>query len=481
MQPTPPHHLDPRLNHIPQEISRIHLIAICGTGMGALALMLKDAGYEVSGSDAGIYPPMSDLLAKSGITLYKGFHKDHLKDAELVVVGNAVRKENAEALAVGDLKLPYCSFPQAVQGLFGEGKKTVVVAGTHGKTTTSSMMAWVLEKAGLDPTFMIGGVLQNFSRNCKVGRGEYLVVEGDEYDTAFFDKYPKFLHYTPCVTLLTSVEFDHADIYRDLDHVREAFRIFLAGHDAEAAVVACSGSGVSSVAKAAPCDVIPYGEKGIWRAEVVSGVAPEVCFDVRCHGVHYGRFTLPMPGGHNVENALAVVAACHRLGIPKEKVASGLASFKGVKRRQEVKGEVEGVLVLDDFAHHPTAVKSTLKAVCSFYKGRRVVAIFEPRTNSSMRDVFQEAYTEAFEGADEVLVRMPPNPEKVPRGERFSSDRLVASLCKRGKRAKVFENADAIVAYLGQSARSGDLLLVMSNGGFEGIHQKLLDRLGHKK
>ena len=479
MQPTPPHYLHKLLNRIPEGVRRVHLIAVCGTGMGALALMLKSAGMEVTGSDAGIYPPMSDLLRENGIALCEGFRPEHIGDADLVVVGNAVRKENPEAMAVGDRGLPYCSFPQAVAGFFGVGKRTVVVAGTHGKTTTSSMMAWVLEHAGLDPSFMIGGVLHNFDSNCKVGSGDFLVVEGDEYDTAFFDKGPKFLHYDPCVTILTSVEFDHADIYRDLDHVKSAFSCFVAKHRPESAVIAGPGENVASVVAGAPCDHFFYGTQGnpCWRSEVLQDEAPQTLFRVYRQDALYGEYALSMPGGHNVENALSVIAACHRLGVDPKLVAEALATFRGVKRRQEVRGEENGVLVMDDFAHHPTAVASTLAAVRSFYKGRRLVAIFEPRTNSSMRDVFQDAYIRSFDDADVVCVRQPPHPEKVPEGERFSSEALVAALTARGKEAYLFSDADAIVAFFQGNALSGDLLMVMSNGSFEGIHGKLLAML----
>ncbi|BCS95056.1 UDP-N-acetylmuramate:L-alanyl-gamma-D-glutamyl-me so-diaminopimelate ligase [Desulfoluna limicola] len=483
MQQTPPHYLDPLLNGIPEGVRRVHLIAVCGTGMGALALMLKEAGMEVTGSDAGIYPPMSDLLRDSGITLYEGFKPEHIGDVDLVVVGNAVRKENPEAMAVGERRLSYCSFPQAVAGFFGRGKRTVVVSGTHGKTTTSSMMAWVLEYAGLNPSFMIGGVLHNFSSNCKVGEGDFLVVEGDEYDTAFFDKGPKFLHYDPEVTILTSVEFDHADIFRDLAHVMSAFSAFLARHRPEAAVVAGPGANVAHVTANAPCDVLPYGFAGkpLWRPEVLNDTAPETTFRLFHGDALFGDYSLPMPGGHNVENAVSVIAACDRLGLDSKLVAEALASFKGVKRRQEIRGEVDGVVVMDDFAHHPTAVASTLAAVRSFYRDHRLVAIFEPRTNSSMRDVFQDAYAHAFEAADLICVRTPPHPEKVPEGERFSSEALVAALNVSGKEALLFSDADAIVSFFEDNARSGDLLMVMSNGGFEGIHGKLLSMLEAKR
>jgi len=479
MQQTPPHHLDPLLNRIPEGVRRVHLIAVCGTGMGALALMLKEIGMEVTGSDAGIYPPMSDLLSESGITLREGFKAEHLGDAELVVVGNAVRKENAEAQALGERRLPYCSFPQAVAGFFGRGKRTVVVAGTHGKTTTSAMMAWVLEHAGLDPSFMIGGVLQNFSRNCKVGNGEFLVVEGDEYDTAFFDKGPKFLHYDPEVTILTSVEFDHADIYRDLSHVMASFSKFMGQHRPEAAVMAGPGANVVQVVAKVPCDVFTYGLHGqaLWSPEILSDTAPATIFRLFYKGELYGEYALPMPGGHNVENAVAVIAASHRLGLDRRGVADALASFKGVRRRQEIRGEVGGILLMDDFAHHPTAVAGTLAAVRSFYPEHRLVAIFEPRTNSSMRNVFQQAYAHAFAAADLVCVRTPAHPEKVPEGERFSSEDLVAALRASGKEAHFFSDADAIVAFCRDIARAGDLLMVMSNGGFEGIHDRLLTML----
>ena len=479
MQKTPPHHLKSSLNKIPEGVKRVHLIAVCGTGMGALALMLKEMGLEVTGSDNGIYPPMSDLLAQNGITLLEGYKAEHLGDADLVVVGNAIRKDNAEALALGERGLPYCSFPEAVAGFFGRGKRTVVVAGTHGKTTTSSMMAWVLEHAGKDPSFMIGGVLHNFSRNCKVGQGEFLVVEGDEYDTAFFDKGPKFLHYDPEVTILTSVEFDHADIYDDLADVMGSFQRFMGRHRPGAAVVSGPGTNVARVTAEAPCEVLTYGLKGepLWRPEILKDTAPATCFRLFYKGEFYGEYALPMPGGHNVENAVAVIAACHRLGLDRRVVADALASFKGVRRRQEIRGEEGGVLVMDDFAHHPTAVTSTLGAVRSFYPDRRLVAIFEPRTNSSMRNVFQDAYATAFDAADLVCVRTPPHPEKVPEGERFSSEALVAALGSSGKEAHLFPDADAIVAFCRANARAGDLLMVMSNGGFEGIHGRLLSML----
>ncbi|WP_319016582.1 UDP-N-acetylmuramate--L-alanine ligase [Desulfoluna spongiiphila] len=479
MQKTPPHHLKSSLNTIPQGVRRVHLIAVCGTGMGALALMLKEIGLEVTGSDNGIYPPMSDLLADNGITLLEGYKAEHLGDADLVVVGNAIRKDNPEALALGERDLPYCSFPEAVAGFFGRGKRTVVVAGTHGKTTTSSMMAWVLNHAGKDPSFMIGGVLQNFSRNCKVGQGEFLVVEGDEYDTAFFDKGPKFMHYDPEVTILTSVEFDHADIYDDLGDVMGSFQRFMGRHRPEAAVVAGPGSNVARVTDEAPCEVLTYGFKGesLWRPEILKDTAPATCFRLFHKGELYGEYALPMPGGHNVENAVAVIAACHRLGLDRHVVADALASFKGVRRRQEIRGEEGGILVMDDFAHHPTAVASTLAAVRSFYPDRRLVAIFEPRTNSSMRDVFQAAYATAFDAADLVCVRTPPQPEKVPEGERFSSDALVKALGASGKDAHLFPDAGGIVDFCRANARKGDLLMVMSNGGFEGIHGRLLAML----
>ncbi len=478
MPQTPPHYLNPLLNRIPDGVRRVHLIAVCGTGMGALALMLKEAGMEVTGSDTGVYPPMSDLLQDKGIPLFEGFSPDHLGDADLVVVGNAVRKENPEAMAVGARGLCYCSFPQAVAGFFGRDKRTVVVSGTHGKTTTSAMMAWVLEHAGLDPSFMIGGVLHNFSSNCKVGRGEFLVVEGDEYDTAFFDKGPKFLHYDPEVTILTSVEFDHADIYRDLDHVNEAFAALMKRMRPEAAVVAGPGDNVARIAAFASCEVFSYGDDtSAWRSEVLCDTAPETRFRLFFRDRLYGEYRLVMPGGHNVTNAVSVIATCHRLGISAPMVAEGLASFTGVKRRQEIRGEVGGVMVMDDFAHHPTAVASTLQAVRSFYADRRLVAIFEPRTNSSMRDVFQEAYAQAFDAADVICVRRPAHPEKVPDGHRFSSEALVADLIARGKRAYLFDDAMAIVTFCNAQARKGDLLMVMSNGGFEGIHGALLAML----
>ncbi len=467
-------------NKIPEHVQRIHLIAVCGTGMGALACMLKDLGYAVTGSDQHVYPPMSTFLKEKGISLSQGFQPQNLVyGPDLVVVGNAVSKDNPEVLEMCRRKLPFCSMPQAVNAFAGKGKQTILVTGTHGKTTTSSLIAWLLHAAGMGVSFVIGGILANFNSNYFLGDGEYLVVEGDEYDTAYFDKGPKFMHYDPSIAVLTSVEFDHADIFRDLDHIKKAFSTFVSGLRNDATLIAFQNdSHVDEVIRAVPCNLQRYGsEGGEWAIKPVRIAPPWTIFDVTRSHDFYGRFHTPMPGDHNLFNTLAAIAVADRLNIPKQAIREALKSFKGVKRRQEVRGTKNGIVVIDDFAHHPTAVKKTIQAIKGYYGDSRLLAVFEPRTNTSMRNIFQNVYTEAFDGADLICIRKPALLEKIPSHERFSSERLVADLNKRGLNAVYFENTQGIVDFLVEEARSGDVILVMSNGGFDNIHERLLEEL----
>lgn len=471
--------LDPNLNRIPDNARRVHLIAVCGTAMGALACMLKDLGLSVTGSDAKIYPPMSDFLAGRGIAVANGFDPAHLTPApDFVVIGNAVRRDNPEAVAVARSRLAYCSLPQALNHFAAKGKQALVVAGTHGKTTTSSLLAWVLFHAGLDPSFLIGGILGNFDSNFRLGQGRHIVIEGDEYDTAFFDKGSKFLHFDPAVAVLTSVEFDHADIFRDLDHVTDAFAAFVGKIGKDALLVAATPDPIiDTLTTGLSCEVQRYGVSGQWRTANVAIAGSGTVFDVQCNGKLFGRFQSPLMGDHNLANTLAVIAAGHRLGLSAAAMARALAAFKGVKRRQQVRGVKNGITVMDDFAHHPTAVKATIAAVRPHFTAGRLIAVFEPRTNTSMRSVFQQVYPMAFDGADRVCIRQIPLPEKVPPDQRFSSQRLVADLIGRGLDAHCFDDTDAIIAFLKQTARPGDLILVMSNGGFDDIHRRLLAAL----
>ena len=468
-------------NFIPAEVRRIHLIAVCGTAMGALACMLKDLGYLVTGSDQKVYPPISRFLAERGITVLNGFRAENLNhQPDLVVVGNAVPATNPEAVECGRLGIPFCSMPQAVKRFVAEGKATLMVAGTHGKTTTSALLAWILQVAGREPSFLIGGILKNFDSNYRLGPGPEMVIEGDEYDTAFFDKGPKFLHYAPTVTMLTSVEFDHADIYRDFGHVQSAFRRMVSSLHPGSLLLAWDGEPViDEVIADAPAAVRRYGTRSgsAWRLGQVRIDPPWTSFEVLKEGGVFGCFRTRMIGRYNLLNALAGIAAADHLGLAPAAAEEALESFEGVKRRQEVRGEKRGIAVIDDFAHHPTAVRETIVAVKSSYPGRRLIAVFEPRTQTSMRKVFQAVYPQSFEGADLICIRRIPLPEKVPEAERFSSEELVAELRRRGKAAFFFEDTDAIIDFIVASGQAGDVVLIMSNGGFDNIHERLLDSL----
>jgi len=468
-------------NSIPKHVRRIHFIAVCGTGMGALACMLKDLGFEVTGSDQNIYPPMSDFLNKRAIAVFDGFHADHLSHKpDLIVVGNAVRKDNPEALRMVEAEIPFCSMPQAVNHFISAGKEPVVVVGTHGKTTLSSLIAWLFHHAGLDPTFIIGGILENFGTNYRLGHGNYIIIEGDEYDTAFFDKKSKFLHYHPRAAVLTGIEFDHADIFHDIDHVKAAFDAFIGILTADDLLLAFDGSPhADALIYGRNCRIMTYGsaKQSCWRLGPIDIRPPWSDFLVYRQGGLFGSFSSNLMGKHNLYNALAAIAVAEEAGIPLEKIAEGLRLFSGVKRRQQVRGVVNGITVMDDFAHHPTAVCETIQAVKPFYPNGRLIAVFEPRTNTSMRAVFQDVYPESFDGADLVCIRKPPLLQKIPEAERFSSEKLVEDLKRRGKNAHYFPDTDSIIDFLLDRASSGDLILIMSNGGFDNIHERLLESL----
>ncbi len=468
-------------NHIPDNVLRIYLIAVCGTGMGALACLLKDLGFTVTGSDQQVYPPISLLLEDKGIPVLEGFDPDHITpDTDLVVVGNAVRKDNPEAVRMRELGLPFCSMPQAINHFAGFGKKSLVITGTHGKTTTSALLAWILFSAGLDPTYIIGGILKNFGTNYRVGDGPFMVLEGDEYDTAYFDKGPKFLHYDPIAAILTSVEFDHADIFRDQAAVKNAFDSFISGMSPQSTLVAFDQDPIiRELIQNRPCRIWSYGMDpgSAWRLGNQSAAPPWTHFDVIKNGGLWGRFQTRMIGEHNLWNALSAIAVADSLGISLPEISMAMKSFEGVKRRQEIRGCKNGITVMDDFAHHPTAVRETLRAVKSFYTAGRIIAVFEPRTNSSMRRVFQNDYALSFDGADLVCIRNPPLLHKIPVEERFSSELLVSDLKNRGIDAHFFPDTKTIIDFLIKAARPGDLILIMSNGGFDRIHERLLTLL----
>lgn len=454
--------------------------------MGALAGMLKARGFRVSGSDQNVYPPMSTQLAEAGIEVKVGYAPENLDPRpDLVIVGNALSRGNPEIEALLASGIPYVSFPAAFEKFFLAGKHPVVVAGTHGKTTTCSIAAWVLENAGADPSFLIGGVPRNFGRGQKLGKGEHFVVEGDEYDTAFFDKESKFLHYAPRTALVTSVEFDHADIFRDLDHVKSAFMKFMRLVPPEGVLVvnADDAGAMDCAARSgtkAPVETYALEGQADWTVSNLRWKDGRASFEVLRKGEPFSVVDLPVLGRHNLSNALGVVASlASGAGLSADAIAKGLAGFQGVKRRQEVRGEARGVTVIDDFAHHPTAVKVTLEALKAGYPDRRLWAIFEPRSASSRRKVFQQAYSEAFGAADRVVIADAYLASKLSDDQRFEPSELAAALRARGKPAEAIPSADAIVAHVVPQTRPGDILAVLSNGGFDDIHQKLLTTLAN--
>jgi UDP-N-acetylmuramate: L-alanyl-gamma-D-glutamyl-meso-diaminopimelate ligase len=456
-------------------------MGICGTGMAALAGMLKEKGFEITGSDENVYPPMSDFLASSGIPVLSGYSPDNLQSGpDLVIVGNVIRATNPEVAGVSRLRIPYVSMPQALGHFFLRNHTSLVVAGTHGKTTTSSLLATVLHSAGSLPSFMIGGIVEAFSRNYSLGQGPYFVVEGDEYDTAFFDKGSKFFHYRPDYAIITSIEFDHADIFSDLEMIKTSFRRFATLVPTSGAVIACTDDPVvAEVVQQARCRTVSYGlgDNCQWRVKDFAPGGLTSSFKVLHNRKLFGSFTIPMPGIYNALNATSVIALLHQLGFEREAIGKGLASFQGVKRRQQIRGEVNGIMVIDDFAHHPTAVKATVRALKGAWPDRRLVVVFEARTNSSRRSVFQEKYAHAFSGSDVILVREHIPLEKVLPAQQFSSEKLVEDLIAEGKTAHYFSDTAGILDYLVDQSETGDVIAILSNGGFDNIHERLLARL----
>ena len=464
---------------------KIHLIGICGTAMGALAAMLKDQGHIVTGSDLNVYPPVSDFLADHHIDIFQGYLPEHVDLAapDLVIVGNVARPDNPEAVRTVELGLEYSSLAQTLGDRFIAGKESVVAAGTHGKTTTTALLAWLLERAGADPSFLVGGLGRNFGSNYKLGQGGHFVIEGDEYDTAYFDKVPKFIHYRPKWTILTGVEFDHADIYPDLEAVKEAFRMLIRLLPPEGRLMVFSGSATAlELAQKAACPVLTYGfgPGDATRAEEVEAGDGRVSFRLFHRGENLGRFQSPLPGRHNLANTLAALGLLLEMGFRAQDLAPGLESFLGVKRRQEIIGDLGGIVVIDDFAHHPTAVRETLAALREFYPKRRLVALFEPRTNTSRRNFFQEEYARSFDPADVVVIRESTRDTGLKKEEKLDCAKLAAGLKDRGKQAHFFPETDPILDLLAEEARPGDLIAIMSNGGFDNIHRRILKLLAER-
>lgn len=478
--------------------AHVHFMGICGTAMASLAGLLHSRGYKVTGSDQNVYPPMSTQLEGLGIKIMTGYKKENLlKRPDLVIVGNVISKKYEEAQALLESDIPFTSLPQAMGALVIENRHCIVVAGTHGKTTTTALNSFIADELGLKPGFMIGGIPKNFGQSYRNAEGNWFVIEGDEYDTAFFDKVPKFIHYRPRSVILNSVEFDHADIYRDLEHVKEAFLMLLDLIPEGGVLVACEDEETirdllgrrKSVLDKKKIAIKTFGlRSGAYLASDLESVPVPIVGTQEAATRLGTRFTLtrpngrpikidiPMIGSYNVKNAIASIALWEHLGYPAEKTAPLLKGFAGVKRRQEVLGSPGGVTIIEDFAHHPTAVRETIKTVQTQYPKAHVFSVFEARSATSRRNVFQTEYADAFIDAKTQSLILPPpfNLASLPESERFSMELLLSTIQGKGVDAKVLENVDAIVSDLKSRAKAGDVILVMSNGGFDGIYQKLM-------
>jgi UDP-N-acetylmuramate: L-alanyl-gamma-D-glutamyl-meso-diaminopimelate ligase len=463
-----------------------HLIGICGTAMASLAGMLQARGHHVTGSDLNVYPPMSTMLEDLGINVSHGYKRENLTpQPDCVVIGNAIPRGNPEVEETLNRKLLYRSQAEVVKEEFIRGRHSLAVAGTHGKTTTTSIASWVMDQGGLNPTFLIGGVAQNFGSSFRVTNSDYFIIEADEYDTAYFDKGPKFMHYLPELAIVNNIEFDHADIYTDLDAVKLAFRRFMNLAPENGRLIAGWDSPnvrkvVESFGERLFTRVETFGtdSSARWQVRNADFSAGLSRFEVFCDNQFWGEFQTPLPGEFNLLNCLAVIVAADAWGLNQDQIRTALASFKNVKRRAEIRGEERGILVIDDFAHHPTAVRETLRALRARYQDRRLVAIFEPRSWSSRLAVFQEDYAGAFASADYVVIAAVFDSQKVTeKGRALDTRALIDAISQQGKPAFALPDADQIVTHIIPELRSGDVLAIMSNGGFGGIHEKILTAL----
>ena len=456
----------------------IHLIAACGTATGSLAGMLRQRGYRVTGSDSQVYPPMSTMLQEMGIDLYEGFAAEHLDPTpDLVVVGNAVSRGNPEVEAALAGKIPYLSLPEVLRDFFIRGKHSTVITGTHGKTTTTALIAHLFTACDLDPSFLVAGLPRNFDRSYRLGQGEHFIIEGDEYDSAFFAKWAKFFYYLPDTLIINNIEFDHADIYQDLAQIVKAFRQLINTVPENGLILAnAADPNINEILPDAPALVQTFGleQDAYWQAIDLESEPQGTRFTLRREGVNLGRFELPLSGTHNIRNALAGLAAGFHAGIATDKLQAALADFGGVKRRQEIVGEVDEILLIDDFAHHPTAVSLTLAGLRQAHPERRLLAVFEPASATNARALFEDRYLEAFALADTLIITRVPRPERARGDEPFSPERIVQQLRATGKTAHYLPNADSIAAHLVGETRPGDLVVFMSNGSFGGVQEKLL-------
>ena len=463
-----------------------HLIGICGTAMASLAGMLQARGHKVTGSDQNVYPPMSTQMESLGIETLNGYKVENANiGADCIVVGNAISRGNAELEEVLNRKFVYRSQAEIVKEEFIRGKRSLVIGGTHGKTTTTSIAAWVTEVGGLNSGFLVGGIVQNFGASFRVTDSDYFVIEGDEYDTAYFDKKPKFMHYLPEIAIVGNIEFDHADIYRDIHEVKFAFSRLMNLVPSNGRLIAGIDSPIvrqvlDEMRGKIFTNIETFGlsDDARWQARNLDFSGELTRFTVFKDGQSWGEFETNLIGEFNVRNCLSVIVAADAWGISQEKIREAFRTFKSVKRRVEVRGVEKGVTVIDDFAHHPTAVEETLKALKTKYKDSRLIAVFEPRSWSSRLAVFQEKYEKAFAFADYVIVAGVYNTSKASElGKVLDTEELVKDVALTGKPAFSFPDADSIVAHLAPELREGDVVAIMSNGGFGSIHDKILNIL----
>lgn len=467
------------------EARHIHVIGIAGSAMAPLAGMLRESGFRVTGSDSGVYPPASTLLDSLGISYFSLFDAEHLTPApDLVIVGNIIARGNPELEETLERKIPYRSMPEILEEVFLPGKHSIVVSGTHGKTTTTAMLAWIFHSAGKQPTFLVGGVAENFGKSYGLGRGSEIILEGDEYETAFWDRGPKFFHYHPDDLIITALEYDHADIYPDFETYKLAFRrlVNLVPRNGRVVIwgdAGQSGAALRESAAKAFCPVITYGfsAENDWVASEPEFEGDHMKFRVAQGGKVAGEFSLAASGRHNVLNALAAIIVAQGRGISVESLQKSLASFQSVRRRLDVKGEYGGILVVDDFAHHPTAVRATIEAARGRWPGRRLWAILEPRSNSMRRKVFQETLPQALALADQVALGGVFRAQQLGDGNRLDPETVAASVRALGKDADVVSGGDAMADFLAAQAKPNDLLLIMSNGSFDGLCEKLVSKL----
>ncbi|MBN8709586.1 MAG: UDP-N-acetylmuramate:L-alanyl-gamma-D-glutamyl-meso-diaminopimelate ligase [Verrucomicrobia bacterium 61-8] len=458
-----------------QQHQHVHFLGICGTAMGAVAAAMRDRGYVITGQDDNVYPPMSTFLEGKGITITKGFRPEDIPAADVIVVGNAMTRGNAAVEAVLNRKLYYLSLPETLKQFFLRGRHNLVVTGTHGKTTTTSMLTWIFESTGQEPSYLIGGIPANLGQGSKLRDSKYFILEGDEYDTAFFDKRSKFIHYLPELVIVNNIEFDHADIYKDLDEIKTSFRRLLNIVPGNGMVL-INGDDPNCLDVASKCHA-PIVEVGFSPNAGNHIANPHQKGGESFFELFGTKFQIPLIGDFNIRNAAMAASAAHFYGIPVPQIQEALATFKGIKRRQEVRGITRGITVIDDFGHHPTAIRQTLAGLRERYGSARLWAIFEPRSNTTRRAVFQDDLPRAFVDADGVFIARVARLDQLPEADRLNPEKVVADIAAQGKPAFYEPTADDIVAKLAPLAQEGDVVVVFSNGGFDGIHQKLLDRL----